>query len=91
MCEFAQTLGHTSVESCCSYTSSVIPGLSCEARAMVAWRDAVNLALKNLTIASPEDAQTWDQIRQQLPQPEAFDWLCAATDRDRPDRGPAGI
>ncbi|WP_303637563.1 hypothetical protein [Stenotrophomonas tuberculopleuritidis] len=91
MCEYAQTLGHSSVESCCSYTSSVIPGLACEARAMVAWRDAVTLALKNLTIASPDDAQNWDQIKQRLPQPEMFDWLCGTSDSVPPVRGPAEI
>lgn len=91
MCEYVQKLGHTSVESCCSYTSSVVPELSCEARAMVTWRDAVNLALRNLTTASLEDAQTWEQIRQLLPQPETFDWMCGTSDTDARERGPAGI
>ena len=58
---------------------------------MVAWRDAVNLALTNLTIASPEDAQTWEQIRQRLPQPETFDWLCGTSNSGPPERGSAGI
>ncbi|MBY6280328.1 MULTISPECIES: hypothetical protein [Stenotrophomonas maltophilia group] len=45
-----------------------------EARAMVAWRDAVNQALEQLVLAPPEGIESWEQVRALLPQSETFAW-----------------
>ncbi|WP_277778898.1 hypothetical protein [Stenotrophomonas maltophilia] len=69
-----QARNYDTVESCCSYFNSGVPRFRDEARAMVAWRDAVNLALEQLVLAPPAGIETWDQVRALLPQPEAFNW-----------------
>lgn len=65
---------YDSIESCCSYFNSSVPRYRDEARAMVAWRDAVNQELEALVLAAPAGIETWDQVRALLPQPEAFNW-----------------
>lgn len=65
---------YDSIESCCSYFNSSVPRYREEARAMVAWRDAVNQELEALVLAAPAGIETWDQVRALLPPPEAFNW-----------------
>ncbi|MDG2508623.1 hypothetical protein P5Y74_10240 [Stenotrophomonas maltophilia] len=74
MTSWVQARNYDTVESCCSYFNSGVPRFRDEARAMVAWRDAVNLALEQLVLAPPAGIETWDQVRALLPQPEAFNW-----------------
>ncbi|MCF3495441.1 MULTISPECIES: hypothetical protein [Stenotrophomonas maltophilia group] len=66
--------GYDSIESCASYYNSGVERYRLEARAMVAWRDAVNQALEQLVLAPPEGIDTWDEVRALLPQPETFAW-----------------
>lgn len=66
--------GYDSIESCASYYNSGVERYRLEARAMVAWRDAVNQALEQLVLAPPDGIETWDQVRPLLPQPETFAW-----------------
>ncbi|WP_416058400.1 hypothetical protein [Stenotrophomonas maltophilia] len=66
--------GYDSIETCVGYYNSGVARYRAEARAMVAWRDAVNQALEALVLAPPEGVETWDQVRALLPQPEAFAW-----------------
>lgn len=66
--------GYDSIETCVGYYNSGVQRYRMEARAMVAWRDAVNQALEQLVLAPPTGIETWDQVRALLPQPEAFDW-----------------
>lgn len=66
--------GYDSIESCASYYNSGVSRYHLEARAMVAWRDAVNQQLEQLVLAPPAGIETWDQVRALLPQPEAFAW-----------------
>lgn len=66
--------GYDSIESCASYYNSGVARYRAEARAMVAWRDAVNQALEQLVLAPPEGIDTWDEVRALLPQPETFAW-----------------
>ncbi|WP_180895270.1 hypothetical protein [Stenotrophomonas maltophilia] len=65
---------YDTIETCCSYFNSSVPRYRDEARAMVAWRDAVNQELEALVLAAPAGIETWDQVRALLPQPEAFNW-----------------
>ncbi|WP_414609712.1 hypothetical protein [Stenotrophomonas pavanii] len=66
--------GYDTVESCASYFNSSVERYRLEARAMVAWRDAVNQALEALVLAPPAGIETWDQVRALLPQPSQFNW-----------------
>ncbi|WP_353089213.1 hypothetical protein [Stenotrophomonas sepilia] len=66
--------GYDSIESCASYYNSSVERYRLEARAMVAWRDAVNQALEQLVLNPPEGVVTWDQVRPLLPQQDNFDW-----------------
>lgn len=66
--------GYDSIESCASYYNSSVTRYRTEARAMVAWRDAVNQALEQLVLAPPEGIETWEQVRSLLPQSETFAW-----------------
>lgn len=66
--------GYDSIESCASYYNSGVERYRLEARAMVAWRDAVNQALEQLVLNPPEGVATWDQVRPLLPQQDNFDW-----------------
>ncbi|MCU1193556.1 hypothetical protein JAK62_19715 [Stenotrophomonas maltophilia] len=66
--------GYDGIESCASYYNSSVSRYRLEARAMVAWRDAVNQQLEQLVLAPPAGIETWDQVRALLPQPDAFDW-----------------
>lgn len=66
--------GYDGIETCCSYYNSSVERYRLEARAMVAWRDAVNQALEALVMNPPADLVTWDQVQVLLPQPQAFDW-----------------
>lgn len=65
---------YDSIETCVGYFNSGVPRYRDEARAMVAWRDAVNQELEALVLAAPAGIETWDQVRAMLPQPEAFNW-----------------
>ncbi len=65
---------YDTIETCCSYFNSSVPRYRDEARAMVAWRDAVNQELESLVLAAPAGIETWEQVRALLPQPEAFNW-----------------
>ena len=65
---------YDSIETCCSYFNSSVPRYRDEARAMVAWRDAVNQELESLVLAQPVGIETWDQVKALLPQPESFEW-----------------
>ncbi|OCK46137.1 hypothetical protein BA766_15455 [Stenotrophomonas maltophilia] len=65
---------YDSIETCVGYFNSGVPRYRDEARAMVAWRDAVNQELEALVLAAPTGIETWDQVRALLPQPEAFNW-----------------
>lgn len=65
---------YDSIETCVGYFNSGVPRYRDEARAMVAWRDAVNQELEALVLAAPAGIETWDQVRALLPQPEAFNW-----------------
>lgn len=66
--------GYDSIESCCSYFNSSIERYRLEARAMVAWRDAVNQALEQLVAAPPPGIETWEQVQALLPQSSSFSW-----------------
>lgn len=74
MLEYVQDRRYDSIETCCSYYNSGVARYRAEARAMVAWRDAVNTALEVLVANPPPGLATWEQVRVLLPQPEAFDW-----------------
>lgn len=65
---------YDTVESCCSYANSTVPRYKAEALAMIAWRDAVNMALEALVAHPPAGLETWEQVRALLPQPEQFAW-----------------
>ncbi|HHA2975140.1 TPA: hypothetical protein ACOFD8_002506 [Stenotrophomonas maltophilia] len=65
---------YDTIETCCSYFNSSVPRYRNEARAMVAWRDAVNQELEAMVLAAPAGIETWEQVRALLPQPETFDW-----------------
>lgn len=66
--------GYDSIETCVGYYNSGVARYRAEARAMVAWRDAVNQALEALVLDPPAGIETWEQVRALLPQPEAFAW-----------------
>lgn len=74
MTNFIQERRYDSIETCCSYFNSSVPRYRDEARAMVEWRDAVNQALEAMVLAAPPGIETWEQVRDLLPQPEAFIW-----------------
>lgn len=74
MTKFVQERRYDSIESCCSYFDSGVERYRQEARAMVAWRDAVNQALEALVVNPPSNIETWEQVRPLLPQPNAFPW-----------------
>lgn len=69
--------GYDSIESCASYYNSGVTRYRAEARAMVAWRDAVNQALEQMVFNPPPGIETWEQVRALLPQPNAYDWPAA--------------
>ncbi|MBW8776356.1 MAG: hypothetical protein JF596_15465 [Stenotrophomonas sp.] len=73
MTPYALRLGHDSIENCCSYISSTVPRYAKNATHMIAWRDAVSVALEGLTEDWPADIETWEQVRAALPQPHMFD------------------
>lgn len=66
--------GYDDIPNCASYYNSSVARYRLEARALVAWRDAVNQKLEQLVLAPPAGIETWEQVRALLPQPEAFDW-----------------
>lgn len=74
MTAWVQARRYDSVETCVGYYNSSVERYRLEARAMVAWRDAVNLALEQLVTNPPTGIETWDQVRTLLPQPEAYAW-----------------
>lgn len=72
-----QARGYDSIESCCSYINSSVQRFAQEAVAMVAWRDAVSIALQRMAIECTDGVQTWEQLKVLLPQPAAFEWPAA--------------
>lgn len=74
MTTWVQERRYDTIESCCSYFNSSVARYRDEARAMVAWRDAVNQELETLVLAAPAGVETWDQVRALLPKPETFNW-----------------
>lgn len=74
MLAYVQDRRYDSIETCCSYYNSGVARYRNEARAMVAWRDAVSTALELLVANPPPGLATWEQVRVLLPQPESFDW-----------------
>lgn len=65
---------YDSIETCCSYYNSGVPRYRAEARAMVAWRDDVNLALEQMVVTLPAGIETFADVLPLLPQPEAYPW-----------------
>lgn len=74
MASVVQERGYDSIETCCSYYNSAVPRYAAEAKAMVAWRDAINQKLEQLVAAPPAGIETWEQVKALLPQPETFNW-----------------
>lgn len=74
MASIVKDRGYDSIESCVSYYDSGVARYKAEARAMVAWRDAVNQALEALVLNPPPGVDTWEEVCPLLPQPEAFPW-----------------
>lgn len=74
MSAYVQERRYDTIETCCSYFNSSVARYRDEARAMVAWRDAVNQALEAMVLAAPAGIETWEQVRPLLPQPETFSW-----------------
>lgn len=70
----AVSRGYDSIESCASYYNSSVDRYRLEARALVAWRDAVNQRLEELVVSRPPGIETWEQVRPLLPQPDAYPW-----------------
>lgn len=66
--------GYDNIETCVGYYNSGVERYRLEARAMVAWRDAVNQALEALVMAPPAGVDTWEEVCGLLPQPESFPW-----------------
>lgn len=74
MTAWVQNRRYDNIETCCSYYNSAVPRYAAEAKAMVAWRDAINQKLEQLVAAPPAGIETWEQVKALLPQPEAFNW-----------------
>lgn len=74
MAQCARDRGYDSIESCCSYVGSAVPRYAQDAIAMIAWRDAVNLALEAIESTAEVAAPDWQLVHAQLPQPAAFGW-----------------
>lgn len=66
--------GYDSIETCVGYYNSGVDRYRLEARAMVAWRDAVNQALEYLVKVPPAGVERWGQVQVLLPQPSQFNW-----------------
>lgn len=74
MTSVVQARQYDSIESCVGYYNSGVERYRLEARAMVAWRDAVNEKLVALVLDPPPGVVTWEQVRPLLPQPSQFNW-----------------
>lgn len=74
MTTVVQARDYDSIESCVGYFNSGVERYRLEARAMVAWRDAVNERLVALVLDPPAGVETWEQVRPLLPQPSLFNW-----------------
>jgi hypothetical protein len=74
MASIVMERGYDSIETCCSYYNSSVERYRREARAMVAWRDAVNQALEALVLNPPVGVDTWEEVCPLLPQPGVFNW-----------------
>ena len=74
MTDFVQARRYDNIETCCSYYNSSVPRYAAEAKAMAAWRDAINQKLEQLVAAPPVGVETWEQVKALLPQPESFNW-----------------
>lgn len=77
MTDFIKARRYDSIETCVGYYNSGVARYRAEARAMVAWRDQVNLALEALVQNPPPGLETWEQVKLLLPQPEAYAWPAA--------------
>lgn len=89
MTSVVQARDYDTIESCCSYYNSGVERYRLEARAMVAWRDAVNEALITLVTNQPPGIETWEQVRPLLPQPSQFNWPSSVELPLGVDDGPA--
>ncbi|PAM73149.1 hypothetical protein CEK00_04695 [Stenotrophomonas maltophilia] len=74
MTSVVQARDYDTIESCVGYFNSGVERYRLEARAMVAWRDAVNEKLVALVMDPPAGVETWEQVRPLLPQPSLFNW-----------------
>lgn len=74
MASVVKDRGYDSIESCTTYYNSSVARYKAEARAMVAWRDAVNQALEALVMNPPAGVDTWEEVQALLPQPDTFSW-----------------
>lgn len=74
MTAFVNERRYDTIESCCSYLDSSVERYRLEARAMMAWRDAINQALEALVVNPPVGVVTWEQVQPLLPQPSLFNW-----------------
>jgi len=69
-----QTKDYDNIYTCASYANSTIEQFKADANALIAWRDAVVLALYALQADPPAGVDTWAQVQPLLPQPEEFGW-----------------
>lgn len=74
MSRFIRERRYDSIETCVGYYNSGVERYRREARAMVAWRDAINQKLEELVVTRPDGIETWEQVKPLLPQPEVYDW-----------------
>lgn len=74
MAEVVRARRYDSIETCVGYYNSGVERYRREARAMVAWRDAINQKLEELVVTRPDGIETWEQVKPLLPQPEVYDW-----------------
>lgn len=75
--EVVQRKGYDSIVSCASYASSTNDQFRTEARAAIAWRDAVYAQGYQILTDTPTGVETPDDVMALLPQPEAFGWPAA--------------
>lgn len=69
-----QERGYDNIVSCVSYVASNNDQFRNEAKAALAWRDAVYTAGYDLIANTPEGVTTPEQVLALLPKPEEFFW-----------------
>jgi hypothetical protein len=74
---------YDSVVSCLSYLNSSVPQYKGDAEAMLAWRDALWVWAQNWENGFkgqvPTTIPTFDEVKAQAPQPEAYGWVVHST------------